>query len=131
MRKKILIGSIFVLTLLLLMPSMPAIQINTVKEVVKQNIYELKTKTGIVDIEKLLELPNHILLFLIISAIAKFRFIRFELNFLYSISPPYIEIIHPLLLMRSIFLLIRYSFWLDIWIKVSEKLGWNWTEWLV
>ncbi len=131
MKKKILIGSILVLTLLLLMPSIPAIQINTVKEVVQQNKYELKTKLDIIDIEKLPEFPNHILLFLIIYTIAKFRFMRFKLNFMFSISPPYIQVAHPLLLIRSIFLLIRYSFWLNIWIKVSEKLGWNWAEWLV
>jgi hypothetical protein len=131
MKKKILFGGIFVLALLLLMPSIPPIQINTIKEAVQQNVYELKTKTGMIDIEKLQELPNHILLFLIIFTITKFRFTRFKLNFLYSISPPFIQIIHPLLLMRSIFLLIRYSFWIDIWIKVSEKLGWNWAEWLV
>jgi hypothetical protein len=128
MRKKILIGSIFVLTLLLLMPSIPALQINTVKDALQQNINDFGRKSSIID--KLLELPNHILLFLIVYTIAKFRFLRFKLNFMFSISPPYIQITHPFLLMRSIFLLIRYSYWLNIWIKVSEKLGWNWADWL-
>ena len=127
MKKKIIIGSMLVITLLLLMPSIPALQINTVKDAIQQNINDFDPKSSIID--KLPELPNHILLFLIVYTIAKFRFLRFKLNFMFSISPPYIQITHPLLLMRSIFLLIRYSCWLNIWIKVSEKLGWNWAQW--
>ena len=40
MRKKTLIGSMLVLTLLLLMPSIPAIQTNVIKEDIKQDIQE-------------------------------------------------------------------------------------------
>jgi hypothetical protein len=40
MKKKILIGSMLVLSLLLLMPSIPAVQTNTIKEDIKQNIHK-------------------------------------------------------------------------------------------
>ncbi len=40
MKKKILIGSLLVLTLLLLMPSIPAIQQKSVEEGIKQDIQE-------------------------------------------------------------------------------------------
>jgi len=46
MNKKILIGSMLVLTLLLLMPSLPAIQYNTINE----NIYEEQYRANVKEI---------------------------------------------------------------------------------
>ena len=52
MRKDILIGSILVLTLLLLMPSIPAIQKNVTEEEIKQNLQERLDKIDLKEINE-------------------------------------------------------------------------------
>jgi hypothetical protein len=91
---------------------------------------DLITKSCSIDFEKYLDLPDHIMFFLLFYTIAKFRYIRFELNFAISISTQFFKFIHPLILIRSMFLLLRYTRWLKLCDSVSESFGWNWSDWL-
>ena len=120
MKKQIIIGSMLVLALLLLMPSIPAIQIKNMNDVIKQNMDDLITKSGINSIE-ILDLPDHIMFFLFFYAIAKFRYIRFELNFAFSTATQFFKFVHPIILIRSMFLLLRYTRWLRLCDSISLK----------
>jgi hypothetical protein len=127
--KKILIGSMLVLTLLLLMPSIPAIQIDSFKEGTQQNIDDLKTRLS--NIESLIDIPKYFpLLFLFVYSVALFRLIRFtilmDLSTEPSDFPPYFTITNWLLFIRCAFLLNGIDWWLVIWEEISDHFGWGW-----
>jgi len=131
MNKKILIGSMLVFTMLLLMPSIPAIQIESFKEGVQQNIDDLKTRLS--NIESLIELPERFpLLFLFVYSIALFRLIRFEILFELATEPsdfaPGYIVTNWLLYIRCAFLINGLDWWLAIWIEISENFGWGWFD---
>jgi hypothetical protein len=137
MGKKILIGSMLVLTLLLLMPSIPAIQQKTVEYGFKQNIQEkLETITldDLKDIDVLDGLKHPILYYIFISVLyirdlkMVFNFIMLELcteTGFYDI-----DIIYPILfLIFAIRFLTNYYFytcWAVFWGYLSIILEWNW-----
>ncbi len=129
MNKKILIGSIIAVSILLLMPSIPAIQIDSFKEGIQQNIDDLKTRLS--NIESLIDLPEHFpLLFLFVYSVALFRLIRFtilmDLSTEPSDFPPYFTITNWLLFIRCAFLLNGIDWWLVIWEEISDHFGWGW-----
>ena len=120
MNKKILISSLFVLILFLLMPTIPAIQQNLVKN---EKIVE--------SLETNLKFPilNGIVCFLLIS-----RYIRATI--LHSVSsngtddggrgPPDIEILHPILYFRAMWLAMKLNLLMISSIILSDELGLNW-----
>ena len=119
MKKKLIVGSMLVLTLLLLMPTIPAIQKNVVKN----------EKRG--ESEDRIKFPmlNGIVCFLLIS-----RYIRATI--LHSISsngtddgsrgPPDIEILHPILYLRAMWLAMTLNLLMISSIVLSDELGLNW-----
>ena len=138
MKKKILIGSILVLTLLLLMPSIPAVQQKTIEEGIRQDIQEKLETITLDDLKyiEVLEGIKHPLLYASVVLISTFRLIRFVL--LYKISESCTKtnehgdftITHPYLfiisLMRSAFLLGTTLFLIETCESITDKLGWNW-----
>jgi len=134
-RKKILIGSIFVLTLILLMPSIPAIQQKTIEDSTYSHFAKNKIDFNINKIEKLEQL-KHPILFLIILTITIYNILRvsfYSILFSYSIdnsNPDDITIKHPLLAIISAFrgltIYIPVLIWIYFWNYISNQLGWNW-----
>jgi len=128
MRKKILIGSIFVLTLLLLMPSIPALQMNNINNRIKQDYKEITLD----DISDLNLSIKHPMLFFITYGLLLFRTMRFEILWEFS-TEPYewglgFEVVHPLVFIRSVILLFSAMLRFEPWAYLSEIYGWGWFE---
>ena len=119
MGKKILIGSMLVLTLLLLMPSIPAIQQNTIEDNSYSNL-----------VDKLDDDIKHQLLYNIIYMMIDFRLMRglylkiLSSNFLAFNQSR--EIYYPIVYYRGEWLQKTAIQWGDFWQKISDENGWNW-----
>jgi hypothetical protein len=131
MKKKILIGSILVLTLLLLLPSIQAIQHTVVKDKIVNEIPEelhlekRKTLTEFGPLDRI----KHPLLYLFIIFISLPRILRIEVFGELSYSgdwPFHITVENKLLFLRYVMLLFTTAFWFYMWNTVSIVLGWNW-----
>ena len=128
MKMKILIGSLLVLTLLLLMPSIPAIQQKTIEEGIKQDIQENLNEFGFDGIKKIIgksDLPKHPILLSFVFLVYLMRLGRCILGLALSTNSSG-EIYHPLLFLYSGWLFISGFFWFYIWILIAKILGWNW-----
>jgi len=134
MNKKILIGSLLVLTLLLLMPSIVANQHNIVEDANYQKFQEpvddffvfedIKDNTGKLDI------PKHLILFTLVMSMYLIRvargFLGWGLSTHFSHLSSYETIYHPLLYLYSGLLIISGFCWFYGWITIAKYLGWNW-----
>jgi len=134
MRNKIIIGSMLVLTLLLLMPSIPAIQQNTIEDGIKQDVQE-KLETINIDNIEVLEGIIHPLLYKFILFIINFRLERaFALrdisSYITSGVPvhgfPRLIITRPLIYLRGFWLFITALMLNDIILQITNTLGWDW-----
>jgi hypothetical protein len=127
MKKKILFGSIFVLTLLLLLPSIPAIQMKTIEDRTYNDLVEQFNLKDFMDI-KGLERLKHPFLFLIVYAMLIFRLYRGSFYYFNSLdwSGRVPIVIHPKLYLRSMILFSTSYFLFLFWMTISENLGWNW-----
>ena len=137
MKKKILIGSLLVLTLLLLMPSIPAIQQKSIEEGVRQDLQEKLETINLDDLKDIEGLDDikHPLLYLIVY-LSMFRVYRFVI--IYLIASDMIEfdehynmsISHPilciLLMIRAWWLVGTTIIWQNFWFSLADKGGWNW-----
>ena len=146
MKKKILIGSMLILTLLLLMPSIPAIQQKTIED---KAYYDFVEKFGEVDADfieffndvdlKDIEVLNeikHPILYYIVLFLSNFRLFHFFLVFLIASSfvdfDEYgnISIQHPILfiisMIRAGWLYATLFIWQVFWINISNIMEWNW-----
>lgn len=144
MKKKILIGSIFVLILLLLMPSIPAIQQKSIEEGFKQEIQEKLETISLEDLKdiKVLDWIRHPLLYIIILKSIDIRYeqiyrvLDFLIDFMYYAiyymiyGGHYISYAFALLVLlicsRVFWLAITLSYWSHFWYNLSDKLNWNW-----
>jgi len=127
MNKKIFIGSILVLTLLLLMPSISAIHINAIENEIKQKNGGLIAENPSFDAEFF---PER--LFCFVVAIAFSRFVRAGIWMLNSIefndSSGQFNVTHPLAYYRGVWLYLTFELWVTVWYIIFEKLGWDWSE---
>ena len=141
--KKILIGSMLVLAMLLLMPSIPAIQQKTIEEGIKQDLQdklESITLDNLKDIKDL-EWIRHPILYLFVVAIFTLRGFRFAFNFFGAMvaftkldpDDPFgfgIEITHPILfwisMVKAFWFYVTGEVWLIFWDYISNTLGWDW-----
>ena len=127
MNKKILIGSIFVLVLILLMPSIPAIQQKTIEDKAYSDFIEKLKNVDLEDIE-VLDGIRHPILYIWVIFLRDFRWVKSNIIFDIATEPLdiFFEVIHPLLfygwLLGSIIEWARINFWND----VSDRLGWGW-----
>ena len=124
MKKKIIIGSIIAVVLLLLMPSIPAVQKISVEDGIKQEIQEkVETITleDLMDIEVLKGVKHPILYFLLflnLSMRSVFRLLLADLIVNYPTTIPRVLI--------GVLLLVRVVFSLFFWQNISDFLGWGW-----
>jgi hypothetical protein len=127
MNKKIIIGCILILTLLLLMPSIPAIQMKTIEDRTYNDLVEQFNLKDFMDI-KGLERLKHPFLFLIVYAMLIFRLYRgmfiYDLSMDWDGRVPIVK--YPLLNLRSFFLWETVYWGIYGWSLISENRGWNW-----
>jgi hypothetical protein len=122
MKNKLIIGTIFCLALLCTMPMISAVELKTLN---KTLVSKINTQSERIFFKKIGEsvkntaLPKHLILFIIVVIQVYFRFFRYAI--LQSIS-----INHPLLYLRSFWLLITVIIESYFWGKVSGSLGWDW-----
>jgi len=120
MIKKTLVGSIFVLTILLLTPSIPAIQQKTIEDKAYNDFYNELQDLNFKDVELLDGEMTFPLLFVIVYFIARNRVNRALRILKFAIPEYYILAIYGFWLFES------YTFWMDFWIFISKGAGWNW-----
>lgn len=124
MNKKILIGSILVLTLLLLMPSIPAIQQKTIEDRAYNDLIEQLNFKDVKEL-KMIELIKHPILFVLVRGIFMFRIIRagilLEISTEYNPHSGRIEFVHPLLFLRCIWLMETSTL---IYCYLEDVFGW-------
>ena len=109
-----------------------AVGYQTVKATMRTDIIEQSDSVrfkGTGDIVNKVGVLKHPLLFFIIYKLAQFRLNRGE--FLYEISTSigafnWVDITHPVLFLRSCWLVFSTSEWLRLWETISLIMGWNW-----
>lgn len=137
MNKRIIIGSVLVLTLLLLMPSIPAVQHNVVKDEILNDIQE---KISLSDITELLDSNNldkikHPILYLFVILVPIIYFVWGSIvwKYLWLFEDGGVEK-HKLafmilfcygLLLNLRLIQVEYN-WINKWQEMSDKYGWNW-----
>lgn len=132
MKKKILFGSIFVLILLLVMPSIPALQHKIIE---KEKFNDLIEQLDFKDIREINELEQvkHPLIYSLIVVSLIFRYIR--IYTLASISYKMIhtggwgyelKIKHPILYYRHLMLIFTTVLLDKTCLYLSNTLEWNW-----
>jgi hypothetical protein len=132
MNKRILVGSIFVLTLLLLMPTIPAIQQKTIQEELYNDLVDQIDIKDIKEIKKLNEVKHPLLYSLIVITLI-FRYIRIYTLATISFKMVHtggwgyeLKIIHPLLYYRYLMLLFTTVLLDRTCSTLSTIFGWNW-----
>ena len=120
MRKRILFGSLLVLTLFLLMPSIPAIQVNT-------NQIDFKDKQNL---ENEVRFPNlnSLILYILTFRLNNFRELR-EFSADYVIDWHWMghwEVHYPILYYYSLRIFMKWAFRYIFWASLSILLGLNW-----
>ena len=129
MRKKILIGSLFVLALILTMPSIPAIQQKTIEDKAYSDFIEDLKHVDFDDIE-VLDPIKHPILYEFVYLIYSHREMRLSrvVDIAVEYGFGYFEVVHPLLLIWAYWLGITSAIWLSVWHAISSNLGWGWFE---
>jgi hypothetical protein len=125
MKKKTLIGSIFVLTLLLLMPSIPAIHQKMVKDEMLSEISDDLDLKKITEFKALMKIKYPILNKLVNAHI---MFLMYRTGLMISIHLALNQkgIIGELAYYRFQILLYRTVCYYLICMILSDELGWNW-----
>ena len=129
MGKKIIIATMLVLTLLLLMPSIPAVQQKSIEEGIKQNIQERLDEINLNDLKDMKGFFLKHPIVYILALICQFRALRGLFLAVVSTSYDYYEgyeIIHPLVCIRGIWLLgTGLGFYYIVYTFVNI-MGWEW-----
>ena len=124
MNKKILIGSIIAVALLLLMPSIPAIQLNTIKDKTYNNADTISLEKGYLFVL--------FLEFLIVDTALLRYFHGVILAILSSNWFPItfegwvLEVYNPIIYQRGRYLMDTSVRWLEFWQDMSDRFGWGW-----
>jgi hypothetical protein len=131
MRKKLVFGIILVLALLLLMPSIPAIQQKIIEDEIKDKLLsELPEQLDFKDIKELIDFPpddvKHPFLFIIVYIIFAIQLFHWGYLFLRIIYNPD----NQLLLFRYQLNTIILGIYTYFWVYISNLLGWNWAEYI-
>jgi hypothetical protein len=124
MRKKLVFGSVLVFTLLLLTPSISAIQHNTIEgadtfeniDKIELNILDNDTKYL-----NLNYLINLMIKSRIVRALLLFMVSAYIDNFTHSLV-----VTHPIIYFRSLWLEFTCMHLIDFFQYISDKYGWNW-----
>ncbi len=119
-KKKIIIGSLLAVCMLVLLPAISATQI------------DLENNKPLLRDE--LSQPKHKLLQLFVNFIGESRWYRAcywndRSGAEYDPWGGLVDVDHRLLLLKSGILFLRCHIWETFWYIVAETLGWNWEEW--
>jgi len=124
MGKKIIIGSMLVLTLLLLMPSIPAIQQRTIEDKAYSDFVE-----KLEDVEIFDDVMKFSILFVFVIMLALHRNYRAFRIWDFAQPGGYPNPVeHPLLAFYGSWLFLSMVVWIEFWMNISDKLGWNWNR---
>ena len=130
MNKKIPLGSI-IAVVILLMPSIPAIQLKTIEDRAYNDLVEQLDTTKVKELKDIgkLEGPKYPSFYYIVYFIAGFR--KERANILFDISCHIdnwgrLDIEFPLLFIRWAWLDISVYIWCNFWNNISDTLGWGW-----
>ena len=133
--KFVVLFSVFVVFLIVLLPTLSANQISTIEKIIHSEPIEQKDIIDIMDIGDKLKVecfPKHPILYSIANTIYVFRMFRASIYFHFSIIhyddgwQPNYEIIHPLLFLRGRMLFETGVIWGEFWYKISDYFGWDW-----
>jgi len=133
MKTKLIVGSIIAIALLLLMPSIPAIQQKTIEDKAYSDLVEriedfnFKDLKEITSLEKDEKFPK---LWDLIKAICSFRSIRgATLEFIADIFMVFFQLSGPivrLIYLRGTYLFYSADYFLGFCLLISFILGWGW-----
>ena len=142
MNKKLLLGSLFVLILILLMPSISAVQHMTVEGEIKQDIKEKIDSISFKSIKDniVFEEIKYALLYNFVFFIYKLYLVRILIHILIGISiiiwvyseehTKMIEylgfILCAIVILRMMTLEGSFILWESFWMNMSDYFGWNW-----
>jgi hypothetical protein len=135
MKKRIIIGSVLVLILFLLMPSIPAIQHKTIEDDYAYNLKEKLKSINIDDLKGLLNEVKYPLLKNIVKSIQFCLNIRVVLWVVFitrlymeseGFNTIFLEIVFVLSMTRCLHCIAFAEGWNSFWNKMSDKYGWNW-----
>jgi len=128
MKKKILIGSMLILTLLLLMPSIPAVQKATIEDGIKQDIQDKLDVSNLDYFKDIFDEIKHPILYSIVIWTIMLRFKQMDANTLFAINmmEKGFLYIFALIFTRSIWIAITLRYYTTFWNNISETFGWNW-----
>ena len=130
MGKKILIGSMLVLAILLLMPSIPAIQQKSVEEGIKQDLQEKLDSITLDDLKDFTDLEwiRHPILYVLVVILLYIRLLQAYRMFEFSSNcaengQMYLAYLGAL---RALCILATTDYFHAFWYIISNILGWNW-----
>jgi len=131
MNKKILIsGSIVAIIMLILMPSIPAIQQKSVEDSSHNDLEEKSHFNDSKDIMTIVRNGHlkHPLLYLsvilaTIRAIRGFVLCSFSSDWDYYYG---LDITHTIIFLRGAWLWVTAFFWQEFWVTIADALGWGW-----
>jgi len=134
--KKVLFGSVFVLALMLMMPCISAIQQKTVEGGLKQELQKKLESIELNDLEDIKKTYKikHQFLYVLIDIILSIRDVRgyilllFSTEFYYGGWFPTMVVVHPILFLRSLWLMFSADLSEAFLLFLSELLGWNWAS---
>jgi len=130
MKKKILIGSLLVLTLLLLMPSIPAIQQKTIEDKAYSDFVEKLQVFNVEDIEILDDDIKFPLLFKLLLNYLYFRTMRSFLLILFSSYYDYntyeTVVVYPIIYQRALQMQKITDFIGNFFQNISDRYGFGW-----
>lgn len=135
-KKKTIFGSIFVLIVIMLMPSIPAIQKNVIDNEFKQKIQEKIESIDINDLKyiKKLETIKFPIILAIVFLLYTFLESRgfFIQNYAWELLvndrfPGNLFFLYELMILRGVLLVCSAQFFLIFWLFISNILGWNWS----
>ena len=130
MKKKILVGTALVFVVLLLTPSVSAIQMKTIEDITYDDIQEKLNDfvNQILQEKNILDDIKHPFLYEIVSL---FFILRTEIGFNLLSKSSYlgydgVVIVKPIIFIYGMWLFTSAFFWLAFWANISISLGWEW-----
>ena len=132
MNKKILIGSLLVFIMLLLMPTIPAIQQQTLKDGVQDKLHsDLIEQLDFKEVKEIVDFPNMKYPRLYDLVIWWLIDVRFEQVTRYWSASIYLfehnlVCLWLLCLARAMFIHAMLDIHVNLWVTLSNTLGWDW-----
>jgi len=121
MSKRILIGSMLVLVMLLLMPSIPAVQQKTIEDKAYSDLVEKLKDLEVLDGD--MKFP---ILFAFVYTFARIQITRAFKILDFALTENWYGVKHPLFALYGLWIFFVSVRWVDFWAYYSDELEWNW-----